>query len=648
MKAKEHTMQWFNNLKIRTKLLGAFVTILGLTVFVGCFGIARLNSAFEATQRITNVEMPAIVAIYNAHEAIRTIQRDIRQSMLVTGDEANQKWIASLESAEEKYQAQVDKLKALLSLETDKVGLAKLTQAYNQWIGSLSKVRELAAADHNEAAAEILFSAKNVALQTDIDAASADLLQSKQVRIATVVRESEAAGAHSKQLTVGVVILAVIVGLLIAFLIAHRISTPIRRVTEIAQHIAQGDLSQEISIEQQDEIGLLAHAFRQSIAYIRGIAEASETLSNGDLTVQVVARSDQDVLSHSFQRMSERLQQIVAEIREASFMLSSAASQLAQGNSDLSQRTQEQAAALEETASSMEEMTSTVQQNADNARQANQLAVGTRTQAEQGSGVVSQAVAAMAAISHSSRKIAEITGVIDGIAFQTNLLALNAAVEAARAGEQGRGFAVVAAEVRKLAQRSAEAAKEIKALIMDSGEKVESGAHLVDESGKALAATVSAVKQVSDIVAEIAAASQEQAAGIEQVNKAVIQMDEMTQQNASLVEEAAAASTAVEMQAQSLRQLMEFFTLETGVRDQEAGGSAAASQGRGAGRPLGKGVSRALVPRGQETAAGVDAGHERPPAHLLIRPREPRLPREPGQRRVRTTTNNTDGEWTEF
>src|SRR5262245_24119017 len=556
-------MQWFNNLKIRTKLLGAFVTILGLTVFVGCFGIARLNSAFEATQRITSAEMPVIVATHEMHEAIRTIQRDIRQSMLGTGDAFNRKWIASLEAAEKKYQAQVDQLKTLLSLEADKARLAKLTQAYNQWLGSLGKVRELAAADHNDAAAEVLFSTTTVELETEFDTVSADLLKSTQERVATVLRASEAAGMRSKQLTLSVVILAVIVGLLIAFLIAHKISTPIRRVTEIAQHIAQGDLSQEISIEQQDEIGLLAHAFRQSIAYIRGIAEASETLSNGDLTVQVVARSDQDVLSHSFQRMSERLQQIVAEIREASFMLSSAASQLAQGNTDLSQRTQEQAAALEETASSMEEMTSTVQQNADNARQVNQPAVGTRSQAEQGSGAVSQAVAAMAAISHSSRKIAEITGVIDGIAFQTNLLALNAAVEAARAGEQGRGFAVVAAEVRKLAQRSAEAAKEIKALISDSVEKIEGGTRLVDASGQTLNEIVIAVKKVSDIVAEIALASQEQSAGIEQVNRAVVQMDEMTQQNAALVEEAAAASEAADAQAQTLRQLITFFKMET-------------------------------------------------------------------------------------
>jgi len=210
---------------------------------------------------------------------------------------------------------------------------------------------------------------------------------------------------------------------------------------------------------------------------------------------------------------------------------------------------QEQASALEETASSMEEMTSAVQHNADNARQANQLTTGARTQAEQGSAVVQRAVSAMVGITASSKQIADIIGVIDSIAFQTNLLALNAAVEAARAGEQGRGFAVVAAEVRKLAQRSAEAARDIKTLITDSVEKISEGTHLVNESGQTLDAIVTAVKQVSDMVAEITAASQDQASGIEQVNKAITQMDEMTQQNAALVEEASAASESLDSQA---------------------------------------------------------------------------------------------------
>ena len=206
-------------------------------------------------------------------------------------------------------------------------------------------------------------------------------------------------------------------------------------------------------------------------------------------------------------------------------------------------------------------MTSTITQNAGNTQQANQLAAGARAQAEKGGQVVSQAIAAMLQINTSSRQIADIIGVIDSIAFQTNLLALNAAVEAARAGEQGRGFAVVAAEVRKLAQRSADAAKEIKLLINDSVEKVDNGSHLVDASGKALAEIVHSIKQVSDIIAEIAAASREQAAGIERVNKAVGQMDKVTQQNASLVQETAAAGEALDEQVHELNTLMEFFKL---------------------------------------------------------------------------------------
>jgi methyl-accepting chemotaxis protein len=304
----------------------------------------------------------------------------------------------------------------------------------------------------------------------------------------------------------------------------------------------------------------------------------AEGIAEGELhhTITVTSRDETGRLLQAIQRMSERLRQTVGDIQGAASNVSSAAREIVQGNSDLSQRTQEQAAALEETASSMEQMTSTVTQNADNARQANELAASARAQAEEGGKVVSQAVAAMVDISSSSKKIVEIIGVIDGIAFQTNLLALNAAVEAARAGAQGHGFAVVAAEVRKLAQRSAEAAKEIKTLILESVDKVEGGTRLADASGKALGEIVTAIKKVSDIVAEITLASQEQSAGIEQVNKAVLQMDEMTQQNAALVEEAAAASESVETQARHLWQLMEFFKVYAQAKAQQPRMAAAA------------------------------------------------------------------------
>ena len=258
-----------------------------------------------------------------------------------------------------------------------------------------------------------------------------------------------------------------------------------------------------------------------------------------------------------------KLTEIVSEIQKSSASVSTGAAEMSEGNADLSNRTEQQASSLQETASSMEEMTSTVSQNADNARQANQLAVQAREQAEAGGEVVNCAVTAMNAINDSSTKISDIIGVIDEIAFQTNLLALNASVEAARAGEQGRGFAVVASEVRNLAGRSATAAKEIKELIEDSAGKVDEGSRLVNESGETLDEIVNAVKKVTDIVAEIAAAGQEQSAGIDQVNRAVTQMDDMTQQNAALVEEAAAASASISDQAKNLTQLMTFFTTDS-------------------------------------------------------------------------------------
>ena len=275
----------------------------------------------------------------------------------------------------------------------------------------------------------------------------------------------------------------------------------------------------------------------------------------------------------------EKLRELVAQINTSSGTISSAAGDISEGNSNLNKRTQEQSSALQETASNLEEMTATVKQNASNASQANQLAAGARESAEKGGIVVGDAVKAMAAITDASRKVADIIGVIEQIAFQTNMLALNAAVEAARAGDQGRGFAVVAAEVRNLAQRSAGAAKEIKGLIQDSAEKVDQGVKLVNRSGDNLQEIVTSVKKVSDIIAEITSASSEQASGIDQINTAVAEMDKTTQQNAAMVEEAASAAESMSDQARALSDIVGFFRMsadDVAVEDHPRSKSASA------------------------------------------------------------------------
>ena len=315
---------------------------------------------------------------------------------------------------------------------------------------------------------------------------------------------------------------ALAVGALFALTITRSITRPLQEALSLAETVAEGDLRSQVTVSGNDEVTSLFQALKN---------------------------------------MNDNLASTVGQVRVGTETITVASQEIASGNADLSSRTESQASSLEETASSMEELTSTVRQNADNARQANQLVVSASGVAVKGGAVVGQVVTTMGSIKESSRKIVDIIGVIDGIAFQTNILALNAAVEAARAGEQGRGFAVVAAEVRNLAQRSASAAKEIKSLISDSVDKVDQGSKLVDEAGKTMDEIVTSVQHVADIMSEITAASQEQSSGIEQVNLAITQMDEMTQQNAALVEQAAAAAESMEEQAVALAQAVSVFKL---------------------------------------------------------------------------------------
>lgn len=357
-----------------------------------------------------------------------------------------------------------------------------------------------------------------------------EIVQYQRDRAATISEQLSNELAGLNRMAGGAILLGLLLLGLMGWTTVRGIKAALDKAGGIVDQIADGHLNNRVDVEVRDEIGQMIEQLGQ---------------------------------------MDRQLARIVEQVRDSATSVDTAAQQIASGTDDLAQRTQEQASSIEETASSMEEMTSTVKNNADNAQEANQLASGTRQDAERGGEVVQKAVAAMRDIDESSGKIVEIISVIDEIAFQTNLLALNAAVEAARAGEQGRGFAVVATEVRNLAQRSAKAAKEIKELINDSVGKIKNGSQLVEESGETLEGIVENVRRVTEIVAEIAAASNEQASGIDQVNRAVMQMDEVTQQNASLVEETAAASRSMQEQAAQLLERVAFFSLD-GQDDGEA------------------------------------------------------------------------------
>jgi methyl-accepting chemotaxis protein len=512
----------FSNLKIGVRLGLGFALVLALLAAVAGLGLASLGRMDARMTQIVDNYNVKIAAVGAVSENFRDIMVAVSNLVLVSdpGDVKDQ--ADKLAAARARYgKAKKIFLDSQLN-DQEKALLAKLDHAIAFAKPKVDKTIEMGMAGKREEATDYMLKESapgTAAAIVVIDGIVA--FERQQLRDAAADARVQYANANLLMLVIGA--LAIVGGAAIAWFITRSITGPIHDAVALAETVAAGDLSSTIVVSRRDETGQLMAALKH---------------------------------------MNESLHQIVGEVRSGTEQIATASGEIASGNLDLSSRTEQQASALEETASSMEELTSTVKQNADNARQANALAGSASDVAVKGGQVVSQVVDTMGAINASARKIVDIIGVIDGIAFQTNILALNAAVEAARAGEQGRGFAVVAAEVRNLAQRSAAAAKEIKVLIGDSVAAVETGSKLVDEAGATMGDIVASVARVTDIMSEISAASHEQEAGIEQINQAIGEMDAVTQQNAALVEEAAAAAGSLREQAGNLARAVSVFKLD--------------------------------------------------------------------------------------
>jgi methyl-accepting chemotaxis protein len=517
-------MNAFYNLKIATKLVASFTAVLVLTAFLGIFSLVQVGKVNQLTTELATDWMPSARALLEFRVSVARYRTVELQHILSTTEAEMDNYEKSMSDTWATLQKQRADVEKFIDEPEEKPLYADIVKALEQTAVVHARLIALSRAQHIDEA-KLLIRGESLKYNRELNTSLDKLVELNMAGAAAADDSGDKLYAGARAWILGILVGSIALGLALAFTIARVVSRPLSQAVDAAQRVAAGDLTSRIEVTSKDETGQLMQALKD---------------------------------------MNDSLVGIVGNVRSGTDTIATASNQIAAGNHDLSSRTEEQASSLEETAASMEELTSTVKQNADNARQANQLAVSASSVAVKGGSVVAEVVGTMGAINASSRKIVDIIGVIDGIAFQTNILALNAAVEAARAGEQGRGFAVVAAEVRNLAQRSAAAAKEIKTLIGDSVDKVEEGSKQVAEAGKTMDEIVDSVKRVTDIMAEITAASQEQTSGIEQINQAITQMDQVTQQNAALVEEAAAAASSLQEQAGNLSQVVSVFKLESG------------------------------------------------------------------------------------
>ncbi|MBX3625168.1 MAG: MCP four helix bundle domain-containing protein [Rhizobacter sp.] len=509
------------NLSIRTKLMGGFGLVLAIALVQSLLSMEQLRQVNTASADLASNWLPSV----RTADAIKDdlAQLRVQRMQLTMLEDASKVPAVEAKIAEiqKTLSAHLADYSKLVSSPDEKAIFEAAEAELKVYLGMnatlLERMRELRVVE-----AKVILNGEGAKSFAAANASLTQLVELNARGSDASAKEAEAAYARARVLMVAGLCAMVVLGLGIGWLVSRSLVQAATAAVKQADLIASGDLTHSVTVDRHDEMGRLLA---------------------------------------SLDRMQENLRKTVSGVRQSAEGVATASAEISAGNHDLSSRTEQQASALEETAASMEELGSTVRQNADNARQANQLAMSASTVAVSGGEVVDRVVETMKGINDSSRRIADIIGVIDGIAFQTNILALNAAVEAARAGEQGRGFAVVASEVRSLAQRSAEAAKEIKSLISTSVERVEQGTALVDQAGTTMQEVVSSIKRVTDIMGEISAASTEQSAGVAQVGEAITQMDQATQQNAALVEESAAAAESLKGQARKLVDAVAVFKL---------------------------------------------------------------------------------------